>query len=299
MRINPDFVQGLVSAVNQTQANEQTYTNEISTGVAVNSLSDNPAAASQDYLLRTEINANDSFVQSSGTLSSQMQVADTALGSVVTQVTSAISLATEGANGTLNASNLQSIANQLSGIRDEVVSLANSSYQGQYLFAGSKSQTQPFALGAGTPPAVVYSGDTTLSYTMTPNGQQIQMNLPGSALFGSGSTGVIAALNNLINDFNTGAPSATVTTDIASLTSGMSTVTQQRVILGNSLNRLQASSTYVQSETTQLQAAQNAVIQANPTQLATLLSQAQTQNTSLIDMIASLDAQPTLFSRLN
>ena len=299
MRINPDFVQGLVSAVNQTQANEQKYTNEISTGVSVNSLSDNPAAASQDFLLRTEISANDSFIQSANTLTSQMQVADTALGSVVTQVTSAISLATEGANGTLNASNLQSIANQISGIRDEVVSLANSSYQGQYLFAGSKSQTQPFALGTGTPPAVIYSGDTTLSYTMTPNGQQIQMNLPGSSLFGSGSTGVIAALNNLINDFNTGASSATVTTDIASLTSGMSTVTQQRVILDNSLNRLQASSTYAQSQTTQLQAAQNAVIQANPTQLATLLSQTQTQNTSLIDMIASLDAQPTLFSRLN
>ncbi len=299
MRIDPNFVQGLVSAVNQTQANEQKYTNEISTGVSVNSLSDNPAAASQDFLLRTEISANDSFIQSANTLTSQMQVADTALGSVVTQVTSAISLATEGANGTLNASNLQSIANQISGIRDEVVSLANSSYQGQYLFAGSKSQTQPFALGTGTPPAVIYSGDTTLSYTMTPNGQQIQMNLPGSSLFGSGSTGVIAALNNLINDFNTGASSATVTTDIASLTSGMSTVTQQRVILDNSLNRLQASSTYAQSQTTQLQAAQNAVIQANPTQLATLLSQTQTQNTSLIDMIASLDAQPTLFSRLN
>jgi flagellar hook-associated protein 3 FlgL len=221
------------------------------------------------------------------------------LGSVVTQLTSAISLATEGANGTLNASNLQSIANQISGIRDEVVSLANSSYQGQYLFAGSKSSTQPFSLGTGTPPPVLYSGDSTLSYTMTPNGQQIQMNLPGSSIFGSGSTGVIAALNNLINDFNTGASSATVSTDIASLTAGMDTVTQQRVILDNSMNRLQASTTYAQSETTQLQAAQNAVIQANPTKLATLLSQTQTQNTSLIDMIASLDAQPTLFSRLN
>ena len=299
MRINPDFVQGLVSAVNQTQANEQKYTNEISTGVSVNSLSDNPAAASQDFLLRTEINANDSFIQSASTLTSQMQVADTALGSVVSQVTSAITLATEGANGTLNASNLQSIANQLSGIRDEVVSLANSSYQGQYLFAGSQTTTQPFSLSTGAPPAVIYSGDSALSYTMTPNGQQIQMNLPGNSVFGSGSTGVIAAMNNLINDFNTGASSATVSTDIANLTSGMSTVTQQRVILDNSLNRLQASSTYAQSETTQLQAAQNAVIQSNPTQLATLLSQTQTQNTSLIDMIASLDAMPTLFSRLN
>ena len=299
MRIDPYFVQNLVSAVNQAQANEQTYTNEISTGVAVNSLSDNPAAASQDYLLRTEISANDSFVQSASTLTSQMQVADTALSSVVSQVTSAISLATEGANGTLNASNLQSIANQISGIRDEVMSLANSSYQGQYLFAGSQTQTQPFTLGAGTPPAVVYSGDSVVSSTTTPNGQKIQMNLPGNLIFGSGSTGVIAALNNLINDFNTSASSATISTDLANLNTGLNTVTQQRVILDNGMSQLQSSTTYAQSETTQLQAAQNAVIQANPTQLATLLSQTQTQQTSLIDMIASLDSQPTLFSRFN
>ncbi len=299
MRIDPNFVQNLVSAVNQVQANEQTYTNEISTGVSVNSLSDNPAAASQDYLLRSEISANDSFIQSASTLGSQMQVTDTALGSVVTQLTSAISLATQGNNGTLDASNVAAVANQLSGIRDEVVSLANSSYQGQYLFAGSQTQTQPFALGVGTPPPVLYSGDSTVTYAVTPNGQNIQMNLPGNQVFGSGSTGVLATMNTLINDFSTGASASTIAVDISNLSAGLQTVSQQRVILDNGLSRLQASSTYAQSETTQLQAAQNAVIQSNPAQLAAELSQTTTQNTSLIDMIANLDALPTLFSRLN
>jgi flagellar hook-associated protein 3 FlgL len=299
MRIDPNFVQNLISAVNQVQANEQTYTNEISTGVSVNSLSDNPAAASQDYLLRSEISANDSFIQSASTLGSQMQVTDTALGSVVTQLTSAISLATQGNNGTLNASNVAAVTNQLAGIRDEVVSLANSSYQGQYLFAGSRTQTQPFALSPGSPPLVLYSGDSTVTYAVTPNGQNIQMNLPGNQVFGSGSTGVLATMNTLINDFSTGASASTIAVDISHLSAGLQTVSQQRVILDNGLSRLQASSTYAQSETTQLQAAQNAVIQSNPAKLAAELSQTTTQNTSLIDMIANLDALPTLFSRLN
>ena len=296
MRIDPNFVQGLIGAVNQATANEQTYTNEISTGVSVNNLSDNPVAASQDYLLRSEQSVNDSFVQSASTLGSQMQVTDTALASVVTQLNSAISLATEGNNGTLNPSNVKAIANQLSGIRDEVVALANSSYQGQYLFGGSQTTNPPFSLGAGSPPPVVYSGDSTAIYSTTPSGQKIQVNLPGNQVFGSGASGVIASLNNIINDFSTGVPTASSVADATSLSTALQTVSQQRVILDNGLNRLQSTSTYVQSETTQLQAAQNAVIQSNPSQLATELSQTETQHTSLLDMIASLDAQPTLFS---
>ncbi len=299
MRVDPNFVLGLVSAVNQTSANQQTYTNELSTGVTVNSLSDNPAAAFFYYIVSSEIYTNDSFVQSAATLGGQMQVTDTALASVVTQLTSAITLATAGNNGTLNPSNVIAISNQLAGIRDEVLSLANSSYQGQYLFSGSQTQTQPFSLGAGSPPPVIYSGDSTVVSTLTPNGQSLQTNLPGNQLFGSGSTGVIAALNNIINDFASGTPSGSSVSDATALNSALQNVSQQRVILDNSLNRLQASSTYAQSETAQLQAAQNAVIQANPTQLATELSQATTQHTSLIDMIANLDSQPTLFSMLH
>ncbi|HEX4020043.1 MAG TPA: flagellar hook-associated protein FlgL [Acidobacteriaceae bacterium] len=300
MRIDPNFVQGLVGAVDQAQANEQTYTNEISTGVSVNSLSDNPVAAAQDYLLRSEISVNDSFVQSASTMESQMQVTDTALAGVVTQLNSAISLATEGNNGTLNASDVQSISTQLSGILDEVVSLANSSYQGQYLFGGSQTQTPPFSLNTGTTPATVnYTGDSDVLYSTTPSGQQIQVNLPGNQVFGSGTTGVIAALSQMVSDFSTGVPSSTSVEDAANLTTALQTVSQQRVVLDNGLNRLQSNSTYTQSETTQLQVAQNAEIQADPSTVATELSQAETQNTSLLDMIASLDAQPTLFSMLH
>jgi flagellar hook-associated protein 3 FlgL len=299
MRIDPNFVQGLVSALNQTQANEQTYTNEISSGTTVNSLSDNPVAAAQDYLLRSEISVNDSFVQSAGTMEGQLQVADSALGSVVSQLTSAISLATEGNNGTLDASDKQAVSNQLSGILNEVVSLANTSYQGQYIFSGSKTQTQAYTLDTATSPATVtYNGDGDILYSVTPSGQKIQTNLPGGQVFGTGSTGAIPVLANLINDFNTGASAQTIATDIGNLGTALQTVSQQRVLLDNGLTQLQSASTYAQSETTQLQSAEDTLIQANPADVATELSSAEQQNPALINMIASLDAQPILFQKL-
>ncbi|MHB1743359.1 MAG: flagellar hook-associated protein FlgL [Acidobacteriaceae bacterium] len=296
MRIDPHYVQNLVAAANQNTANLQQYSTELATGVSVNSLSDNPSAASQDFLLRSEQSANDNFVQTASGVTGALQVTDTALGSVVTQVTQAISLATQGNNGTLNASDLSSIANQLTGVRSEILSLANTSYQGQFVFSGSQTSTQPFSLNTSTTPAtVVYSGDTVKNAIQSPSGQSFPLNVPGNQVFGSGSTGILATLSNLIASFSSGTSDVANTT---ALTTDLQGISQQRVIIDNSISALQSSSTYTQNQTTQLQAVQDTLVQANTTQVAAELSASETQGTALIDTIAALDQQPTLFTVL-
>src|SRR6202046_4112706 len=136
----------LSGPLDQTQASEQQLTSELSSGVRVTSLSQNPVASGENVVLLNQIQQDDSFTQTSSLVQGQLQVADSALGSVVTQLTQAISLATSGNNGTMNSSNLQSISSQIAGIRDEVVSLANTSYQGQYIFGGSQTSTAPFSV---------------------------------------------------------------------------------------------------------------------------------------------------------
>lgn len=294
MRIDPHFALNLVSAANQNAANQQQYGAELSTGVSVNSLSDNPSAASQDFLLRSEINANDNFVQTASGVTGALQVTDTALGSVVSQITQAISLATEGNNGTLNASDRSSIANQLAGIQSEILSLANTSYQGQFVFSGSKTSTQPFSLDTSTTPSTtVYSGDNVQTAIQSPSGGSFPLNVPGSQIFGSGSSGILATLSNLIASFSSGSSDIADTT---ALNTDLQGISQQRVIVDNSITGLQSASTYTQNQTTQLQAVQDTLIQANMTQIAAQLSSSETQGTALLDTIAALDQEPTLFS---
>src|SRR5215469_9487478 len=145
MRVDPSYVSNLVGALNKTQLTAQQLTAELSSVVRVTSLSQDPLAAGQNVLLLNQMQQDDSFTQSSSLVTGQLQVADSALGQVVTQLTQAISLATAANNGTMNASNRESIANQLVGIRAEVLTLANTSYQGQYIFAGGQTTTVPFA----------------------------------------------------------------------------------------------------------------------------------------------------------
>ncbi len=118
-------------------------------------------------------------------------------------------------------------------------------------------------------------------------------------MFRSGSVGILATLSNLISEFATGASTAAIAADTGALTTGPQNISQQRVLIDKFLTALQSSNTYAQSQTAHfLQAAQDSLIQTNPTQVATELSATETQHTSLIDMIASLDQQTTLFNML-
>src|SRR5271157_4940536 len=154
MRVDPSYVTNLVDALNQVQSNTQLLSSELSSGMRVNSLSQDPLAAGENVLLLNQMQQDDSFTQSSSLVTGQLQVADSALGSVVSQLTQAISLATSANNGTMNSSDVQSIGNQISGILNEVQSLANTNYQGQYIFAGGQTSTTPFTTSTATSPAV-------------------------------------------------------------------------------------------------------------------------------------------------
>ena len=289
MRVDPNFVTNLSGALDQSQNVEANLTSQLSSGLRVTSLAIDPTAAAQSSMIGSAIAQDDNFVQTASSESSVLQVTDSTLGDVVTQLTSALTLAVEGSNGTLNAANLSSIAQQLTGIRDQVMSLANTSYQGNYLFAGSQGATQPFTLDTSTSPATIsYAGDTNIQYVTTPAGQKIQINLPGTNVFGAGSAGVLGALNQLIADFSGGTAAATSAADSAALTAAIGQVSQQRSILDTSLNRLQSTSTYTQAEEAQLKVQQGNLVASDTASVATQLNSAEVQNQALMSVMSAL-----------
>ena len=259
-------------------------------------------AAGENVVLVNQIQRDDSFTTSSTMVTSQLQVADSALGSVVTELTSAISLATSANNGTMNSSDVKEVATQLSGILAEVTTLANSNYQGQYIFAGSQSSTAPFSTSTSTSPATTtYSGDNDVNYIETPTGQKIQLNVPGDQIFlGSGSNRVFGALNALIADYSSGTvDTAQAVSDTTALNTALNYVSQQRVTIDNSITQVTAASDAVTSEQTQLTTVQTDLMQADVGTVSTQLSLAETQQTALEDVIAQLDSTSNdLFSKL-
>jgi len=294
MRVDPFYVQQLAVALNNTTATEAQLSEELSSGLAVTTLSADPVAVSQSTVIGGAIAADDSYVSAAATEQSKLQVADSTLGEVVSALTNAISLTVSGGDGTLSTSARQTIGAQLTQIQQQVLSLANTTYLGQYIFSGSQGSTQPFVQTTegigGTPGVTTYKGDSSIQFTTTENGQKIQTSVPGSTIFDAAGTSVFKALNQVVADFNsTTLPEGAVQADSSALTAALGTVNTQRSFLDSSLAQVESTSTYAQTDAVQETAAQSSLLSANTADVATGLSSAETQATALDNVIATLE----------
>jgi flagellar hook-associated protein 3 FlgL len=292
----------MITSLDSVDASIDSLTSELSSGVRVTSLSDDPVAAGQNVTLLNELQKDDSFTTTASSVTGQLQVADSALGSVVTALTSAISKATSANNGTMNSTNVKAISTEISGILDEVLSYANTSYQGSYIFGGTDSSSAPFSQSTSTSTGTTtYNGDNNVNYLQTPSGQKIQLNVSGSQIFlGSGSNSVFGALNALVADYSSGTVNTTqAVSDTEALSTALNYVSGQRVTIDNSITQVTAASDSITNQATQLTSAEDTLMSASYSSVSTNLSLAETQKTALEDVMSELDsASQDLFSKM-
>ncbi len=149
MRVNPYPMPDLLASLNQTQLKAQEAALQISTGRSVNEPSDNPAAAALLVENNDEAIFNTGYLHNLTAINGRLSAADSTLSSVGSALQQAVDLGIEGANGTLSASDRAAIVAQLQEIQTQVISLANTSYQGNYLFAGTATAALPMCKRRG------------------------------------------------------------------------------------------------------------------------------------------------------
>ncbi|MGH9490287.1 MAG: hypothetical protein ACRD17_07215, partial [Terriglobales bacterium] len=159
LRVNPNPTPQLLENLQTVQRQENQNLAELSSGLAVTQPSDNPAAMAAYIENQMASAAADQYAQSSNTLQNQLSVAGSSLNTVVESLSQAISLATEGATGTLSASQRQALGEQVANLQQQVMEAANQSYEGVYLFGGTKSTTAPYVTNVGSPSGVSYVGN--------------------------------------------------------------------------------------------------------------------------------------------
>lgn len=281
MRVNPNVVPNLLADLDQSQSTLNTALEEVSTGLAVNVPSDNPAASAAMVQNTIETGNVDQYTKNVSSELSMVQSADSALSTVVSSLTQAVSLGTEGANGTNSTSNLQAIAQQVQGILSSVVSQANASYQGSYLFAGTATSTTPYTANAGSPSGYQYNGNTGQNSVAVGDNLSVQVNLPGSQIFSSPTVDVIGSLSSLVTALQSGNSTA-IETATTGVNDALNYVGQQRVFYANAETQLNSQETYLQKETIDLSSQQTSLVGVNMAQAATTLSQAETANSAAL-----------------
>ena len=251
MRVNPNQLPDILAALDQSQSTLNTALQQVSTGKSVSQPSDNPYASAAMVQNTIETADVDQYTKNVSSVLSMVQTADSALSSVVSSLTQAVTLGTEGANGTTSSTNLSAIATQVQGLLQSVVQQANSSYNGSYLFGGTETSETPYTADSSSSTGYTYNGNSDANTVIIGDEQSIQVNLPGSQIFSDSTNNVIGSLSSLVSALQSGDSSA-IESATTAVNSALNYVSQQRVFYGNTESQLNAQSTFLSSETVQL-----------------------------------------------
>jgi flagellar hook-associated protein 3 FlgL len=187
-----DSIEALEQSLSTTQ-------NELSTGVSLQNAADNPAAMVEVNQLNTRLSASQQYSTNGNLVGTNLKLEEQALTNATNVLQSVQSLADEANNSSLSGSQRQDIATQLSQQLQQLVSIANSTDgNGNYLFSGYASTTQPFAQNGSS---VTYSGAEETSQVQIGADQSVSTSDTGSSVFmniaaGNGTFTTAAAAAN-------------------------------------------------------------------------------------------------------
>ncbi len=295
IRFVPNY-DSYISQIAADQAQTSTLLNQVSSGKRLTAPSDDPIAAAQLLVIQDQLAQNDQFTRSVQGLQSELQSADSALSTIVNALTQAISLGTQGANGTLSDSERQIIANQVDSIKQQMLSSANTAYQGVYLFGGTNTSTAPYVNDVTSPSGVSYVGNGSTNQVETSPGHLLTVNKPGSDIFGTtaGGTDVFQALTDLSTALATNGNISGATTEVQQ---AFSNVNAQRTFYGTTLSTLNTDATSLGQQNFNLNQQQTALDGTDLAQAATQLAQAQVTLQAAYTVFGKV-SQNNLFSYL-
>jgi flagellar hook-associated protein 3 FlgL len=162
-------------------------------GLRVEKPSDDPLAFTQARTHTSEGARASAYERAITNTVPSLEVTDTALNDVNNVMLRVRDIAIQGANDTLNATDRDGLVKELDGLKQALVTLANTKSGDRYIFGGYKDQTPPYDQSG------VYSGDTATQQVEVARNVMLPVGVTGDRVFGdvNGGQDMFAAITDL------------------------------------------------------------------------------------------------------
>ena len=296
--LNP-AAQNFLAGLNQIQTRLQTAQTQLTTGLQINTVSDDPSEIADVWQLNSQLDQTQQTDTNLGQVNTEVNTAQSALQSSVTLVEQALTYGAQGASDTSSATTRQDLANELGAILQQLVSAANTTVQGRYIFSGDTDQTTPYSIDlTQSSPVSAYQGSATTREIQGPDGTAFPIALTAQQIFDSSNaqTNVFASITSLMQGLQ--ANNATqITSAVSDVQSADTFLNQQLAFYGTVQDRVAGALSFGQNYTTQLQTQLSGVQDADEASAITNMTQAQTEMQAALQSEAQLPRN-TLFDFL-
>ncbi len=155
---------------------------KISTGEKLLSPSEEPQRAALINQLESTASQISTYQKNLDKVDGRLSIEEAILTSVYNIMGRIRDLSLAGASGTYSQGDKAIVVQEIRGLRDELLSLANSQDSGgNYIFAGTKVTTVPYQENAAG--EVSYYGDSSSAVVSTGPNSNVKLNRPGSEVF--------------------------------------------------------------------------------------------------------------------
>jgi flagellar hook-associated protein 3 FlgL len=255
MRISTSMLYDLgVSSINSQMAQLLKTQQQVATGRRILAPEDDPVGAATALENEKSLGVVNQYVSNIGSARSSLSLEETVLSNVGQILQNARQDVVNGGNPTLSAANKSALATSLRSAYDQLLSLANGrDGQGNYMFSGFKTSTQPFTQTTG---AGVYAGDQGQNKLQISASRQISISDSGQDLFKPGVAGSdpFATIETFITALNSGTVSSSdLTTALTGLDATLGNVLRVRSAVGTRQNELDSTESTNQDSATQYQ----------------------------------------------
>jgi flagellar hook-associated protein 3 FlgL len=239
----------VLANINNVQDQMATTQQQISTGKRINQPSDDPYGASLAIQLKNDLQGLTSYGNNVSDGTAWASAADTSLQNVTGMLQRAQELTVQASNGTLSSTDLSSTADEIDQLADGIKQEANAQYNGQYIFSGTATTTQPYANSTGD----VYQGNTAAVTRQIGPGSTLQVNVDISSVLGSGSSAndgkLLDTLRSISADLRSGTSAGVADmsgNQLTNLQNSLNSLTQVQANVGATQNRLTLASDRIQ-----------------------------------------------------
>jgi flagellar hook-associated protein 3 FlgL len=176
---------------------------QLATGKKLLSPSDDPAAAARIIDLNQSLKQTEQYQSNINTARHRLTMEEGVLDNATEILQRIHELGVQALTGTNTASSRSAAATEMEALNQQLLNIANTkNANGEYMFSGFKSNTQPFSPDASNPGAYAYAGDANSRSIQIDNTRQIADGDPGASVFGipTGATPAVVPAPGSINN---------------------------------------------------------------------------------------------------
>lgn len=272
LRVTPLMLESqMVGQMNSNQVTIAGLEEEAASGNKVNQPSDNPVAIAQILSGSSLLARMSQYHQNATDGLAYLGISSSALNQVFSTVQQIrqIALQATAADQSGSSTPVQALAVRVKELQADLVTLANTTYLGHPVFGGTTGGQVAYSSSGN------YLGTGTVSTRTVGPGQQVPVGIVGSAAFGTSTTGLFGAVNQIQADLSSGNVGAVGGADLANLDTAIGQLSAQTELVGGYYQTMQLAQTQQATAQTTLQGEVSNLTQANMGKVTTDLQEAQ------------------------